>query len=211
MARTPKAPSRNPEATRKKLLEAAVDEFAQHGFSGGKLERIARRAGVNKRLVYHYFKDKERLYSTVLEHAYSLIHRKDDEIKLDTSQPIRALTVLVDRTFERIFELPKVSALIADENQHKARHIRDAPWMKALHRRLIGQISNMLRAGRKAGIFRANIDPVHLFMSILGLSLIYFTNMHTMSVVFSRNLVSPRERALWKKHVLRLCLDGIRA
>lgn len=211
MARPVKAQARNPETTRKKLLQAAVDEFALHGYSGGKLERIARRAGVNKRLVYHYFKDKDRLYTAVLEHAYSLIHRKDDEIELDMSDPIEALKILIDRTFDRVFELPDVSALIADENQHKARHIRNAPWMRSLHSRLVGQIKNMLQAGRRAGVFRANIDPVHLFMSILALSLIYFTNIHTMSAVFSRKLSSVRERQRWKKHILQLCLNGIRA
>jgi TetR/AcrR family transcriptional regulator len=209
--RRSKPTSRNPEATRRKILEAAYDEFALHGLSGGKLERVARRAKVNKRLVYHYFNDREGLYSSVLEYAYSLIHHKDDEIELDTSDPVRALEVLIDRTFERILVLPKVSALIADENQHKAKHIRKAPWMPALHGRLMNQIRAMLKAGNETGLFRTNVDPVHLFMSILGLSLIYFTNMHTMSVVFSRNLTSKREHTLWKKHIFRLCLDGIRA
>jgi TetR/AcrR family transcriptional regulator len=209
--RPSKPTSRNPEATRKKLLEAAYDEFGLHGLSGGKIERVARRAKVNKRLVYHYFKDREGLYSAVLEHAYSLIHRNDDEIKLDMSDPVRALEVLIDRTFERVLALPKVSALIADENQHKAKHIRNAPWMRALHSRLMHQIRAMLKAGNKTGVFRTQVDPVHLFMSILGLSLIYFTNMHTMSVVFSRDLTTRRERTLWKKHIFRLCLDGIRS
>jgi len=210
VSKTKKVISRDPERTRKKLLDAATVEFAAHGLNGAKVERIARRAGCNKRLVYHYFKGKEPLYLEVLEHTYSQIHRREDAINLDTKNPEKALGDLIDRLFERIVTLPYSNALIADENLHEARHIKKAKWVRDLHSRLIGQIEAMLSTGRDAGVFRADVDPVHLFVSILGLCLTYWNNRYTLSVVFSRDLSAKAETELWKKHVLELCLQGLR-
>ncbi|NJP82382.1 helix-turn-helix transcriptional regulator, partial [Streptomyces sp. AA8] len=48
--------------TRQALLDAAVDEFAEHGFDGARIERIGTRAGVNKERIYQYFGNKQRLF-----------------------------------------------------------------------------------------------------------------------------------------------------
>src|SRR5437773_11464872 len=58
--------TRNPERSRERILAAAFKEFAAHGFAGARVDRIARRAGINKRMLYHYFGDKEGLFREVL-------------------------------------------------------------------------------------------------------------------------------------------------
>ena len=60
---------RNAVETREKILQAAIGEFAAHGYSGARVERIRARARVNTRMLYHYFGDKRRLYVAVLEHV----------------------------------------------------------------------------------------------------------------------------------------------
>src|SRR5260370_21528069 len=60
-----------PEKTRAAILKAALEEFAHEGPAGARTEEIARRAGVNKALLYYYFKDKEGLYGAVLEQVFS--------------------------------------------------------------------------------------------------------------------------------------------
>lgn len=62
----PAGGSRNPERTRERILAAALHEFAAHGFAGARVDAIARRAGSNKRMLYHYFDDKEGLFRAVL-------------------------------------------------------------------------------------------------------------------------------------------------
>jgi TetR/AcrR family transcriptional regulator len=59
-------PSRNPERTQERILKAAFKEFAGKGFAGARVDGIARRAGINKRMLYHYFGDKEALFREVL-------------------------------------------------------------------------------------------------------------------------------------------------
>ena len=60
------SPSRNPERSRARILSAALKEFSAKGFAGARVDAIARRAGINKRMLYHYFGDKEELFKAVL-------------------------------------------------------------------------------------------------------------------------------------------------
>src|SRR5262249_39293875 len=61
-----RAATRNPERTQQRLFQAAFKEFAAKGFAGARVDVIARRAGINKRMLYHYFGDKEDLFREVL-------------------------------------------------------------------------------------------------------------------------------------------------
>jgi AcrR family transcriptional regulator len=60
------AATRDAEATRARLLAAAVDEFAAHGIAGARVDRIAHAAGANKQLIYAYFRNKEGLFDAAL-------------------------------------------------------------------------------------------------------------------------------------------------
>ena len=62
----PKPGARNPQLTQQRILEAALQEFAAKGFAGARVDVIARRARINKRMLYHYFGDKEGLFREVL-------------------------------------------------------------------------------------------------------------------------------------------------
>jgi AcrR family transcriptional regulator len=55
------------EKTKRLLLDAAVEEFAAHGFQGARVDRVAKSAGVNKERIYQYFGNKEQLFATVLD------------------------------------------------------------------------------------------------------------------------------------------------
>ena len=68
---TEKAAARNPERTRERILSAALKEFAAKGFAGARIDAIARRAAINKRMLYHYFGDKEGLFKAVLRRKIS--------------------------------------------------------------------------------------------------------------------------------------------
>jgi TetR/AcrR family transcriptional regulator len=57
---------RHPERTRERILAAALKEFSAKGFAGARVDRIARRARINKRMLYHYFGNKEHLFREIL-------------------------------------------------------------------------------------------------------------------------------------------------
>lgn len=59
--------TRNPQETRQKILASALQEFAQNGYHGARIDRIVKNAGVNKRMVYHYFNDKDGLFTALMQ------------------------------------------------------------------------------------------------------------------------------------------------
>jgi AcrR family transcriptional regulator len=65
-ARGTKTVLRDPARTRERILEAALAEFAAKGFAGARVDAIAASASINKRMLYHYFGDKEGLFREVL-------------------------------------------------------------------------------------------------------------------------------------------------
>eukprot|EP01037_Dinobryon_pediforme_P005473 gene5473-5529_t len=78
-ATTKKQPaSRDPERTRKRVIEAAAREFASRGFDGTTLSAVARRAKVSKQLIHHHFGSKEKLFQTVHDTKFRpLVHWRE--------------------------------------------------------------------------------------------------------------------------------------
>jgi len=70
--------TRNPDATRARILEAATAEFSAFGIAGARVDRIAASAGCSKNLIYIYFADKETLFATVLKQHLSLVYESND-------------------------------------------------------------------------------------------------------------------------------------
>lgn len=181
---------RNAERTKEQILAAARAEFCAHGFGGARVDAIAERAGVNKRLLYHYFGNKEDLYRAVLLDAYAEIRRGERELDLEALDPREAMDRLVRFTFRHFLANPWFTSLLATENQQGATFLRDLPDIPALHSPLVDQIRTILAEGVARGVFRDRVDPIQLYISIAALGYFYVSNMHTLSVIFARDLGS---------------------
>jgi TetR/AcrR family transcriptional regulator len=201
---------RDPAATRTKLLTAARRRFAQSGLAGARVDEIAARAGVNKQLVYHYFGDKDTLYLAVLEWVYEEIRAKERELNLEGLPPERAIRKLIESSFDHLAEHPDFIVLLNDENRGGARHVRGSKKLEALHSPLVSLVSKILAEGVRAGVFRKGINPVHLYISIAGLSYFFFSNTPTLSAIFGKDLASPAARRARRKHVVDLVLQSLR-
>ena len=78
--------SRDADRTQQEILAAATAEFPAHGFGGARIEAIAERAGVNKKLIYYYFDGKDELFLAVLERTYADIREAERELHLEASR-----------------------------------------------------------------------------------------------------------------------------
>ena len=201
---------RDPAATRKKLLTAARREFASRGLAGARVDEIAARAGVNKQLVYHYFGDKDALYLAVLEWVYEEIRAKERELNLEGLPPEQAIKKLIESSFDHLAAHPDFIVLLNDENRGGARHVRGSRKLEAMHSPLVSLVSTILGQGVKAGIFRKGINPVHLYISIAGLSYFYFSNSPTLSAIFGKDLSSRAARQARRRQVVDLVMHALR-
>ena len=201
---------RDPAATRMKLLTAARREFAQNGLAGARVDEIAARAGVNKQLVYHYFGDKDALYLDVLEWVYEEIRTQERKLNLEGLPPERAIKKLIESSFDHLAAHPDFIVLLNDENRGGAGHVRNSRKLEAMHSPLVNLVSTILGEGVKAGIFRKGINPVHLYISIAGLSYFYFSNTPTLSAIFGKDLSTRAARQARRKHVVDLVMHSLR-
>ena len=186
----PPARPRNPTLTKQDILVAARTEFCEFGLDGARVDRIAERAAANKRLLYHYFGNKEALYSAVLLEAYREIREGERELHLEALAPIEAMRRLVGFTFDHFRRHPWFIRLLATENMQRAEFVKRIAAIRGLHSPLVAQLRTVLAAGQKARLFRRGVDPIHLYISIAGVSYFYFSNIHTLSVIFDVPLES---------------------
>ena len=186
---------RNPAATPSKLLTAARREFARSGLAGARVDEIAARAGVNKQLVYHYFGDKDALYLAVLEWVYEEIRAQERKLNLEGLPPEKAIRKLIESSFDHLARHPDFIVLLNDENRNGARHVRASLKIEDMHSPLVSMVSKILKQGVREGAFRRGINPVHLYISIAGLSYFFFSNTPTLSAIFGKDLVQPRRQA----------------
>ena len=198
--------TRDPDATRAAILRAATGEFAGHGLGGARVDRIAARAEVNKRMLYYYFGNKEDLFLAVLEQAYRDIRDAERALDLWHTDPVEAIRRLIAFTWNYYLEHPEFLRLLNSENLHRAEHLKRSTEIRALHSPFVAMIDDLLERGRKAGVFRAGVDPVQLYVSIASLSYFYLSNRHTLSTIFGRDLMAPRERAERLGHMTDLVL-----
>lgn len=180
--------TRNSTKTKAAILVAARAEFAARGFEGARVDAIATLAGANKRLLYHYFGNKEELYRAVLLDAYQEIRRGERALSLDQFGPVDAMDRLVRFTFRHFLANPWFPRLLNTENIENARFLKTLPDIAALHSPLVGQIKTIMDRGADAAIFRRDVDPVQLYISIAALGFFYVSNMATLSVIFDRDL-----------------------
>jgi len=214
--RKPAAPKagpalRDPGRTRAAILAAATGEFSSKGLDGARVDEIARRSGVNKRMIYHYFGDKEGLYLTVLEASYAAIRTAEHELRLGDLPPIEGMRALVRFTWDYVVAHPEFLNLLATENLHRAANLKKLPHIRELHSPLTGMLSELLARGVKQRVFRTGVDPVQLYISIAALGFFYMSNRHTLSTIFGHDLDTPRALADRGDHIVEIVLGYLRA
>ena len=182
--------ARDPERTRAAILAAATREFAAHGFGSARVDAIADRAQINKRMLYHYFGNKEDLYLAVLEDSYRGIRSAERKLHLEALPPEEGMRRLVTFTWEYFLEHPEFLSLLNTENLMQARHLRRSKHIEELHSPLVGVLAQTLERGARAGLFRSDVDAVQLYITIASLGFFYLSNRWTLSKIFGRDLHS---------------------
>jgi TetR/AcrR family transcriptional regulator len=203
------APQRDGQATRARILAAATKEFAAHGFSGARVERIVDDARCNMRMIYHHFGSKEALYIAVLEAVYEDLRSQERNLDLDAQDPRVAMERLILFTFDHFRTHPTFVRLTSLENTNRGLYIRKSSIIQRASSPLINAIEATLKRGAAAGVFRARIDPLQLYVSITALACHHINNAHTLSFAFDTDLARPHWIEARRAHVLQMLMAGL--
>ena len=195
-ARTSRLGTRGrPEESRAAILKAAVREFAQEGVAGARTEAIARSAGVNKALLYYYFKDKEALYRAVLDQVFGGVRAAIHNALAQELSPREKLASYVRAHFDYIASNPLYPRIVQAEflraGHDPSRLQRVA---KEYFQPVFLEISALLKAGAQSGDFR-QVDPVHFIPSMISVIVFYFNTAPIMKLMTGNDPMSPERLA----------------
>jgi TetR/AcrR family transcriptional regulator len=184
-----------PEQSRAAILKAAVREFAREGVAGARTDAIARSAGVNKALLYYYFKDKEALYQAVLDEVFTGVRAAIEHALSQDLPPQERLKAYVRAHFDYIASNPLYPRIVHAEflraGKDPSRLQRVA---KQYFQPIFVNIAALLKEGEKCGEFRA-VNPVHFIPSMISVIVFYFITAPIMKVMIGRDPLSPESLA----------------
>ena len=180
-----------PEESRAAILDAAVREFAREGVAGARTDAIARLAGVNKALLYYYFKDKEALYQAVLDEVFSGVRTAIHNALSQSLPPRRRLEAYVSAHFNYIATHPPYHRLVHAEFLRAGRDpSRLERVAKQYFRPVFSELAALLKEGEQSGDFRP-VNPVHFIPSMISVIVFYFTTAPIMRVMTGADPLSP--------------------
>ena len=155
--------ARDPDSTRRRILRAALQEFSACGFAGARVGAIARRARVNKRMLYHYFDDKEGLFRAVLRHKIS---ERQNQVRAQMPQndPISSLPLWFKQNCQ---DTDWVRLLAWESLQTSNDVVLDEAERRRVARRLVADIKRKQAAGR----LRQDVSAAHLQLAKTSLAM----------------------------------------
>ncbi len=178
---------RDSQKSREDILNAAEIEFAEKGIYGTRIDAIAARANINKRMIYEYFGNKEELYKAVLATVYGRLTQKEVSLLEENISCIDAIQKIIQLYFEFLKNNPTYVNLILWENLNKGKYIRDIDF-SGIKDPAFELLRKTIERGKREGVFREEIDSEQIIISILTYTFAYFSNRYTLSKILSRKL-----------------------
>lgn len=185
---------RDAERTKAEILSEATGVFAESGYSGARVDEIARRCSTTKRMLYYYFRNKEGLYLAVLENAYRGIRRAEQDVDVSHLEPAEALRLLAELTYDHHREHSEFIRLVAIENIHHGAFIQQLPSLRELNKPALTVLDQVLSRGRAQGTFTSDVDALDVHLLISSYCVFQTANRHTFGYLFDVDLQHPARR-----------------
>jgi TetR/AcrR family transcriptional regulator len=199
--------TRDADATRAALLSAATEVFADVGYAGARVDEIAERARVNKRMIYEYFGDKHGLYREVLTSRLALPAFSSHE----AGDPREAVAELIRWYFGLLAGDQAFARLLAWGMLAGSRSRKKHALLLSSVAPVEEQFSNVLRRGITSGAFRSDIDHEMLRTTILSLCLGYFLQHDVMTAALRNEGGRWTDDEFLENGICRVLFDGIAA
>jgi len=197
-------------ATRQRILDAALVEFAHNGLAGARVDEIAARADANKRMIYAHFGSKEDLWLAVLDAAYAAKRAEEHALETAALPPTEAMRALVGFNLRYTAAHPEFVALLNQENIHRAAYLKRSKAVPGLYSPLLAALGAVLDRGQAVGVFRRGVDALQLYISMVALGHFYIANRHTLSTIFGTELTTDAAMAARQAHCEEVVLGYLR-
>ncbi len=158
-------------------------------------------------MIYYYFGSKERLFAAVLEDVYAGMRTIEQSLQLAELPALEAMRKVIEVTFDYHAKNPEWVRLVSIANIHYAKHILASETIASKNSAIMESMGSLLRRGIREGVFRKDVDPVHIHLLIISLCFYRVSNRHTWRVIFKRDLEAAKDIKLQK----RMTVDAVLA
>jgi AcrR family transcriptional regulator len=198
--------SRDAEATKARILDAAEEEFAAAGLTGARTEAIAARTAVTKAMIYYYFDSKEGLYEAVLNRAFSESIQAALDPQWESGDPKEKLELFIRQFLARSATNPNIPAIVAHEAmQNKGKYYKQVGVIGFYQ-----TIARILERGMVAGMFR-HVDAYHTAVTIVGACVFYFCSRENIKHLWvDTDIMSPGMVQAHMDEAIKLIMNGLK-
>jgi TetR/AcrR family transcriptional regulator len=151
--------------SRELILRAARAEFAERGFAGARVNRIARASGLNKQLIYYYFGSKQALYAA----ATTVPASPDAAASRDPTTGTEGIRQVVSGLLRMFAGHPEIIALLVDRSASPDAARAGRAWIARAQQDVVAAVSR----GQGLGHFRDDLDPATVARAAVVLCLGY--------------------------------------
>src|SRR5712692_9754214 len=185
-----------------RIIDAAREEFASRGFEGARVDQIARRAGVNKQLLFYYFHSKRGLFTAVLARGAAELEQALADLPTDGDRPLDRIRVTLAAQFDFLAAHPDLVTLLVQAGRSDVR-----PFAPAVKRLVV-----LLAEGQGRGEVRDDLDP-HLAAAQALVLMVGYLKLEDLVAASAPPLGAdePALRGRWKQGAVDLVLGGVAA
>jgi AcrR family transcriptional regulator len=193
-----------------RLLDVARAEFADKGLDGARIDEIARRAGITKQLIYHYYSSKEELFAAIIEETAARAMAEFVQLDLDHLAPIPALRAFLYTLFNQYERYPVLATSVVEENRHRGQHVSSRNEFPHATPVVWEKLGRILERGAHTGEFRPGVDPTTLLPTVALIMGGCFIHGYCLSVMMSVDLSTPSGKQAWFEHATEFILAAVR-
>lgn len=199
------ANARDPEASKMRIIKEAEKQFAEKGLYAASVNVIAENAGINKRMIYHYYGSKEELYQEVLKVNFRKIYALGKQAFENREDIIGCAQQIIREYYYFLYNNPNYVKIMAWEEVSGGKYAREV----IPDTLLVGydKLKEVYQEGLDQGIFRPNVDLKQLIISINALCFITFARKEMMELLWQGDMEKKLEERL--EHIYDLVLHGI--
>lgn len=193
--------------SRARILAAARKIFSEKGLEGARVDEIAECAKINKRMLYHYFGNKEDLYTEVLRRNLDIICQASLEGYDEDGDPVEIIKRVISNYFYFLASNEDYVRLINWEALNRGKYVNKV--LSEARNAYQKHIDQVLRAGMQKGVFSPDIDVEQVILSIDALCLIYFSKNETFQRLWQNETSAEAMLKRRLEHILNFVFEGI--
>ncbi|MDT7906568.1 MAG: TetR/AcrR family transcriptional regulator [Candidatus Calescibacterium sp.] len=191
--------------TREKILKVATKLFAKYGFAGTSMDEIAERVGIRKASLYHHFSSKQEIYEELIERVFAEII-KIFQVSFSSGDILKDAENFISKIMNFILQNEDYVKILLRELLDENLPVKQ--FALEYVPKILSFGSEILERGRKEGIFKENVDPIQLSITLTGAIIIYFV-FRPVIEPFIKSPFSKKAIAERVKHISDVILYGI--